>query len=87
MDVSIFNPPENFMAEADMLLWPTITDQIDLIRSRQEQIGRVLSFYKGSERDYATLKRENDILSAVTHTLCAVRELCNNNRVHADAST
>ncbi len=75
------------MAEEGMLFWPTIQEQIRLVKTRQEQIGRVLSFYKGSERDYETLKNESDILFAVIHTLCGVRDLCNNNPVHADAST
>lgn len=84
--LSVFNPPEDFQ-EFGITEWPTINDQIALVRSRQEQIARVLSFYRGTEKDYENLKRESDILFSVIHTLCGVRELCNNNPVHADAST
>ena len=64
-------PPEDF----DGILWPSIDDQIELIVRRRDQIGRVLSFYKGKEVDFENLSREHCFLSAVVHTLKGVKAL------------
>lgn len=72
MDIKkFFSPPADF----DGMLWPTITDQIELITRRRDQIVRVLDHYTGKERDYESLSREKLFLDATVHSLHGVRQL------------
>lgn len=77
MDLSVFDPPEDHLG-LDLVFWPALCDQIELIDRRQQQIDRVLNHYTGRERDYEELSRESGILLAVLHTLTGVRKLTGN---------
>lgn len=72
LNLSVFTPPEDY---AGLPVWPTIDDQIALVKARAAQIERVLDFYTGKERDYKALSGEYAALTATLHTLRGVKVL------------
>ncbi len=69
-----FDPPADHMG-LDVLIWPSLDDQVRYIKKRHEQVGRVLQHYTGQEMDYRALVEESTSLTAVMRTLCTVRDI------------